>query len=137
MTFPSSIKRLAKAVSVLSLSLHFNLSLNLTTMNVNLLTNITTIANVSLCVSMTYNTQAVSRNIQLIVMPQGMSKRTLNTTQYRPKTDLILWRLHVVFVINNSYEPNTLLRPESQSSQNNNIGEQSSSASAISVTGAF
>ena len=81
--------------------------------------------------------QAISRNIQLIVMPQGMSKRTLNTTQYRPKTDLILWRLHVVFVINNSYVPSTLLKPESQSSQNNNIGEQSSSSSAISVTGAF
>ena len=81
--------------------------------------------------------QAISRNIQLIVMPQGMSKRTLNTTQYRPKTDLILWRLHVVFVINDSYEPCNLLKPESQSSQNNNIGEQSSSASVISVTGGW
>lgn len=85
---------------------------------------------------MTYQMQAISRSIQLIVMPQGMSKRTLNTTQYRPKTDLILWRLHVVFVINDSYEASTLLKPESQSSQNNNIGEQSSSSSAISVTGA-
>jgi protocatechuate 3,4-dioxygenase beta subunit len=80
--------------------------------------------------------QAAARHIQLVVMPQGMSKRSLNTTQYRPKTDLILWRLHIVFVINNSYQPHMLLKPESPSSQNNNIGEQSSSSSAISITGA-
>jgi hypothetical protein len=41
-----------------------------------------------------------------------------------------------VFVINNSYQPHMLLKPESPSSQNNNIGEQSSSSSAISITGA-
>jgi hypothetical protein len=41
-----------------------------------------------------------------------------------------------VFVINNSYQPQMLLKPESPSSQNYNIGEQSSSSSAISITGA-
>ena len=42
-----------------------------------------------------------------------------------------------MFVINNSYQPHMLLKPESPSSQNNNIGEQSSSSSAISITGAY
>ena len=79
--------------------------------------------------------QAAARNIRLVVMPQGMSKRTLNTTQYRPKTDLILWRVHVVFIINNNFTSAMLLKPENQNGQNANFGEYSSSSSSMSITG--
>ena len=68
-------------------------------------------------------------------MPQGMSKRSLNTTQYRPKTDLILWRVHVVFIINNNFTSAMLLKPENQNGQNANFGEYSSSSSSMSITG--
>ena len=79
--------------------------------------------------------QAMSRNIRLIVMPQGMSKRALNSTQYRPKTDLILWRLHIVFIINNTYTPSMILKPENSSNQNSNFTEYDPSSSLMSLKG--
>ena len=79
--------------------------------------------------------QAMSRNIRLIVMPQGMSKRALNSTQYRPKTDLILWRLHIVFIINNTYTPCMILKPENSNNQNSNFTEYDPSSSLMSLKG--
>ena len=77
----------------------------------------------------------MSRNIRLIVMPQGMSKRALNSTQYRPKTDLILWRLHIVFLLNNNYTPSMILKPENSNNQNCNFSEYDPSSSLISLKG--
>ena len=68
-------------------------------------------------------------------MPQGMSKRALNSTQYRPKTDLILWRLHIVFIINNTYTPSMILKPENSSNQNSNFTEYDPSSSLMSLKG--
>ena len=79
--------------------------------------------------------KATARNIRLVVMPQGMSRRALNSSQYRPKSDLILWRLHIVFIINNSYLPSMILKPENSNIQNNNFGEFDLSSSLMSLTG--
>ena len=57
---------------------------------------------------------AASRGINLVLMPPGMVKRTINTSCFRPKANLLLWRVHLVFIINNAYHPSTLLRPESK-----------------------
>jgi hypothetical protein len=80
--------------------------------------------------------QAASHDVTLVLMPLGMSKRLLNTTHYRPKTDLILWRLHMVFIINNSYQPPMLLRPEGQNSNGQGQGD-TAMFSTISITGAL
>jgi len=63
------------------------------------------------------------RNTQVIVLPQGMSRRKANTSQYRGKNDEVLWRVHAVFVVfppearGHSgavavFDPSLLLRPE-------------------------
>lgn len=55
---------------------------------------------------------AAARHITLVTMPQGMSKRRINTTRYVEKADLILWRLHFVFILDCNFELNGLLKPE-------------------------
>ena len=57
---------------------------------------------------------ATNRGINLVLMPPGMVKRTINTSSFRPKSNLLFWRVHLVFIINNAYHPSTLLRPESK-----------------------
>ena len=61
------------------------------------------------------------RNTQVIVLPQGMSRRKANTSQYRGKNDEVLWRVHAVFVVYPPeargrsgvvFDPSLLLRPE-------------------------
>lgn len=47
---------------------------------------------------------AESRQTKLIVMPSGMSKRRLNTTQFRHKIDKIVWKVNLVFIMNSDYE---------------------------------
>mmetsp|Transcript_2590 Transcript_2590/g.2700 ORF Transcript_2590/g.2700 Transcript_2590/m.2700 type:complete len:477 (-) Transcript_2590:280-1710(-) len=76
---------------------------------------------------------AASHDVALVLMPLGMSKRLLNTTHYRPKSDLILWRLHMVFIINNSYQPPMLLRPEGHNSNGQGQGD-TANFSTISIT---
>ena len=53
---------------------------------------------------------AGKRNTRLMIMPQGMSKRVNNTTYYIHHTNSILWKIHVVFILNNSFTTTQLIQ---------------------------
>ena len=59
------------------------------------------------------NLQAAARGVKLVLMPPGMAKRSLNTSHFRTHTQTLCWRLHLVFIVNSSFHPSALLRPES------------------------
>lgn len=45
-------------------------------------------------------------------MPQGMSKRMMNSTRYLEKGDIIFWRIHFVFILKTPFQISALQRPE-------------------------
>jgi len=51
-----------------------------------------------------------SRGTRVILMSPGMTKRKLNCTQFRPKSDQIYWKINVVFIISKKIEAPCLLR---------------------------
>lgn len=51
-------------------------------------------------------------SLQILVMPNGMTKRRNNSSQYRPKLDKIFWKLHIVFIVNSVFEVRELLKPD-------------------------
>ena len=46
-------------------------------------------------------------------MPQGMSKRKINTTRFITNANLILWRVFIVFISNKNFKISDTLRLES------------------------
>ena len=78
---------------------------------------------------------ARKRGISMILFSPGMLKRQLNTTQYNPKADAILWRIHVVFIVNEVYDIASLLKPdiESKGEQEMNIVDGLMSVSIDSI----
>ena len=68
----------------------------------------------------------------MILFSPGMLKRQQNTTQYNSKLDIISWRIHVVFIVNENYNIASLLKPdiESKGEQEMNIAD----GSLLSVT---
>lgn len=56
---------------------------------------------------------ARARGTNLILMPRGMSKRTINSTMYAVKKDTIFWRLQIVFILSPDFQLAALLRGES------------------------
>ena len=61
---------------------------------------------------------AKQRGTTLIAMPQGMSKRRINTSRFIEKADVILWRVHFVFLLESPRDVAALLRPEEDSQLN-------------------
>lgn len=55
---------------------------------------------------------AFSKGVKLILMSPGMTKRSNNTSRYLVKTDEIIWKVHLVFILNGNYDPNMLLKPD-------------------------
>ncbi len=55
---------------------------------------------------------AYSKGVKLILMSPGMTKRNNNTSRYLVKTDEIMWKVHLVFILNANYDPNMLLKPD-------------------------
>lgn len=53
-----------------------------------------------------------NRGTRVILMSPGMTKRKQNSTQYRPKTDQIYWKINVVFIINGKVEAPLLLKQD-------------------------
>jgi len=51
-----------------------------------------------------------NRGTRVILMSPGMTKRKLNSTQFRPKSDQIYWKINVVFIISKKIEAPCLLR---------------------------
>ena len=56
-----------------------------------------------------------------MIMPEGMLKRTSNTTTYQKPTDIIFWKVHCVFIMNDSYNINELFKFELDTSLEVNI----------------
>ena len=49
------------------------------------------------------------RGISLSLMPLGMEKRRLNPTRFIAKTNKIMWRIHIIFILSNEYTSKQLL----------------------------
>jgi hypothetical protein len=47
--------------------------------------------------------KAKARGTHVLVMPPGMSKRKGNTTYYTAKSNAIAWKVHLVFIVGDSY----------------------------------
>lgn len=60
---------------------------------------------------------AKERNIQLMLMPNGMTKRQLNKSRYNHKDNTIYWKVFIVFIINNQYTIDSLFRIDLESVQ--------------------
>lgn len=77
-----------------------------------------------LSLNLTLALQAQQHGVELSLMPNGMSKRTLNTTRYHKNVhlycppppfmswqiDKIFWKVHVIFVLNKDFSPSSLLQ---------------------------
>ena len=53
---------------------------------------------------------SLTRNINLLVLSPGMTKRKVNTTFYQHNVDTCFWRVHIVFVTNSSFDIPDLFR---------------------------
>lgn len=52
-----------------------------------------------------------------MLMPPGMTKRTLNKSSYNPKESVIYWKVFVVFIISDKFSNDALLRVDLESSK--------------------
>ena len=50
------------------------------------------------------------RNITLITLSDGMTKRKLNTSYFQQKADILYWRLHIILITNNIYQISDLFK---------------------------
>lgn len=74
---------------------------------------------------------APGREARIIVMAPGMSRRRQNTSQFRSRTDELLWRVHAVFIIGPPrgasasnrlvFDPAILLRPELETTTESSV----------------
>jgi len=53
---------------------------------------------------------ALARNINLLVLSPGMTKRKVNTTYYQQNVDTCFWRVHIVFVTTSTFDIPDLFR---------------------------
>lgn len=53
---------------------------------------------------------ALARNINLLILSPGMTKRKVNTTYYQQNVDICFWRIHVVFVTTFGFDIPDLFR---------------------------
>lgn len=51
-----------------------------------------------------------SRGTNVLLMPCGMNKRISNSSTYRMKSDEVMWKVNIVFVLNDNYDIPSLLR---------------------------
>jgi hypothetical protein len=81
---------------------------------------------VPLSTNLIIGSQAQQHGVTLSLMPNGMSKRTSNTTRYHKNVshpslltlsltflsqiDKLFWKVHIIFVLNGDYSPSSLLQ---------------------------
>jgi hypothetical protein len=69
-----------------------------------------------------------------VLMPNGMTKRTLNRTSYNPKENTIYWKVFVVFISGAGFSTEALFRVDldsSKSSQGLSFAQQALVGTAL------
>jgi hypothetical protein len=55
----------------------------------------------------------VERKVKLVLLSNGMTKRKLNSTYFQVKTNLIFWRVHIVFILSSTFDIPSLFKIDS------------------------
>lgn len=61
---------------------------------------------------------ATTRNVNLMILSPGMTKRKVNTTFYQQNVDTCFWRVHIVFIASDTFSTADLFRVDSLEERN-------------------